>query len=85
MAEGREEKEFQQFNWWRAKVCPLGLHMGGRRTKENALQNAYMAALFESFDAKSFSSRPRVWARQEWKPELWSRGGTMAPRVSPLG
>jgi hypothetical protein len=62
MAEGREEKEFQQFDWWRARVCPLGLHMGGRRPKENALQNA---TLFESFGSKSFFSQPRVWARQE--------------------
>jgi hypothetical protein len=26
MAEGQEEKEFQQFDWWRTKFCPLGLH-----------------------------------------------------------
>jgi hypothetical protein len=66
MAKGREDKEFQQFDWWRAEVCPLGLHARGRRPKENALESAYMAALFERFGAKSFSSQLRVWARQEW-------------------
>jgi hypothetical protein len=63
MAEGRKEKEFQQFDYWIAKVCPLGLHTGGRRAKENAFQNAYMVAFVESFGVKSFSSWPRVWAR----------------------
>jgi hypothetical protein len=56
MAEGRKEKEFQQFDYWIAKVCPLGLHTGGRRAKENAFQNAYMVAFVESFGVKSFSS-----------------------------
>jgi hypothetical protein len=63
MAVGQEEKEFQQFDWWKAKVCPLvGLHIGGCRPKENTLQYAYMVVLFESFGAKSFSSLPRACA-----------------------
>jgi hypothetical protein len=40
-------------NWWRAKICPLGLHTIGQLPKENSLQNAYMAAFFVSFSAKS--------------------------------
>jgi hypothetical protein len=35
MAEGGEEKEFQQFDWWRVKVCPLGLYMGGQSKGEH--------------------------------------------------
>jgi hypothetical protein len=26
----REDKGFQQFDWWRAKVCSLGLHTRGQ-------------------------------------------------------
>jgi hypothetical protein len=61
MAEGRKEKKFEH-DWWRAKVCPLGFHIGGRPPKENTLQNAYMTTLFETFGTKSFSSRLRVFS-----------------------
>ena len=49
MVENQEEKGFQQFDWWKAKVCPLGLHTGCRCSNENILQNAYMATLLENF------------------------------------
>jgi hypothetical protein len=85
MVEDQEEKEFQQFDWWRTKVCPLGLHTRHHCPNESTLQNAYMAILLESFGTKNFTSQPRVWARLKWKPKLWSRGRTMALRISPLG
>jgi hypothetical protein len=55
MAMGRVDKGFEQYDWWRAKDCLLALHTRGQRPTDNALQNAYMAALFVSFGAKSLS------------------------------
>jgi hypothetical protein len=52
MAVGLKDKAFQQFDWWREKVCPLGLHIEG-----NNLQNAYIAALFVISNAKSLFGR----------------------------
>jgi hypothetical protein len=65
IADHQEKKEFQQFDWWRVKVCPLALHIGGQSSKDNTLQNAYMVAFFVSFGAKSFSSQQKFRARQE--------------------
>jgi hypothetical protein len=57
MVEDQVEKEFQQFDWWRAKVCLLDLYTRGHCPKENTLQIAYMAVLFENFGTKSSSSQ----------------------------
>jgi hypothetical protein len=46
-----EDKGFQQFDWSRGKVCPLGLYTRSQWPNNNALQNTYMGALFVSFDA----------------------------------
>jgi hypothetical protein len=42
-----------QCDWWRAKVCPHGLHTKGQRPTDKALQNAYIAAFFVGLGAKS--------------------------------
>jgi hypothetical protein len=60
MVEDQEEKEFQQFDWWRTKVCPLGLHTRHHCPNESTLQNAYMAILLESFGTKNFTSQTMV-------------------------
>ena len=43
---GREVKELQQFDWWRARVWPLGLHTSAQSPKVKGLQNAYMISTF---------------------------------------
>ena len=50
---GWEDKRFLQFDWWRRKVCLLGLYTKGHRSKDKTLRNAYMEALFVSFGAKN--------------------------------
>jgi hypothetical protein len=53
----QEDKRFQQFEWSRIKVCPLGFHTKGQWSRDNALQNAYMVALYVNSSAKSLSGR----------------------------
>ena len=45
------------------------LHTKGQ-SQGLALQNAYMATLFDQGDGLL----KEVWVGQEWKPKLWSRG-----------
>jgi hypothetical protein len=52
---GWADKGFEQFDWWRIKICPLGLYTRGQRPIDKGLQNAYKAALFGSFVVKSLS------------------------------
>jgi hypothetical protein len=37
---GREDKGFQQFDWWRVKICPLGHYIKGHSANDNGFQNA---------------------------------------------
>jgi hypothetical protein len=46
-------KEFEQCDWWRAKVYPPGLHTRGQCSKDDTFQNAYMAILLVTFSTKS--------------------------------
>jgi hypothetical protein len=50
-------RRIQQFDLWRAKVCPLDLYTRLQKLKDNSLQNVYMVAFFVSFDTKSLSTR----------------------------
>jgi hypothetical protein len=52
---GREDKGYQQVDWSRVKVCPLGLHNRSKQPKDNSFQNAYMAILFVSFGTNSLA------------------------------
>jgi hypothetical protein len=46
--------QISQFDWWRAKVCPLSLHTKGQWPTDNGLQNVYMTTLSWSFGEKRF-------------------------------
>jgi hypothetical protein len=50
MAVGQEDNKFQQFDWWRAKVCLLGLH-----TKDQKPPKCLGGSTFVSFGTKSLS------------------------------
>jgi hypothetical protein len=53
MVVGLADKGFQQCDWWKTKVCALGLYTRGQQLKDNALQNVYLEALFVIFVAKN--------------------------------
>jgi hypothetical protein len=48
IAIGQDDKGFQQFDRSRIKVCHLDLHTKSQWSKDDLLQNAYMAILFVS-------------------------------------
>jgi hypothetical protein len=56
MVVSQEDKEFQQFDQSRAKVCPLSLHTKGQQPKDNVCQNAFVIAVFVRFGVKSLAS-----------------------------
>ena len=50
----QEVKEIKQFDWWRARVRPLGLHTSAQSPKVKGFQSAYMAILLALLV-------PRIW------------------------
>ena len=58
---GQEVEEIQQFDWWRVRVQPLGLHTSAQSSKVKGLHNAYMATLVGTFGAKSLDSWQEFW------------------------
>jgi hypothetical protein len=55
-----EDKGFQQFDWSRVEICLLGLHTRSQWSKDNILQNPYIARLFVSFGIKSLANGGRL-------------------------
>jgi hypothetical protein len=77
MAEGWEEKEFHQFDWWRAKFCPLCLHTGGHCPKENASKmptwQSFLRVLVPRVSPldQEFGQDKNGNPNNGWKEELW--------------
>ena len=68
MSIGQEVKKIQQFDWWRARGQPLGLHTSGQTPKVKGLQSTYMGVFFDTFGAKSLAPRQEFASSENGNP-----------------